>query len=249
MPEQPLRIGVIGLGRAFTLMLPTFLRDPRVRLVAACDPIAAAREQFVRDFGGNAYADADALCADAAVELVYVASPHQFHAAHVSLAARAGRHVLLEKPMAITLDGTRLTLPVPIVAAASTILDMLEADGPALVAELHEKRDYARKTLTEIGFDLGKSSTHIIPVMCRDERKALFMHVALLESGVMMVPIVYPGVKVGEERLRVNITRGHSRQDIDMAIELLKTYGEAFYVLSGEELGPMEGDTPSAPTP
>lgn len=140
------------------------------------------------------------------------------------------------------------TLPVPIVAAASTILDMLEADGPALVAELHQKRDYARKTLTDIGFDLGKSSTHIMPVMCRDERKALFMHVALLESGVMMVPITYPGVKVGEERLRVNITRGHTREDIDMAIDLLKTYGEAFYVLSGEELGPMEGESSSGPS-
>lgn len=132
------------------------------------------------------------------------------------------------------------SLPVPIVAAAATILDMLESEGPALVAELHEKAEYMRKRLLEIGFDLGKSNTHIMPVMCRDERKALFMHIALLESGVMMVPITYPGVKQGEERLRVNITRGHTREDMDKALDLLATYGEAFYVLSGEELGPME---------
>lgn len=132
------------------------------------------------------------------------------------------------------------SLPVPVVAAASTILTMLEEEGEALVAELHEKADYMRKRLTEIGFSLGKSNTHIMPVMCNDERKALFMHLALLENGVMMVPITYPGVKQGEERLRINITRGHSREDMDKALELLSLYGEAFFVLSGEELGPMD---------
>jgi glycine C-acetyltransferase len=134
------------------------------------------------------------------------------------------------------------SLPVPIVAAASTILDMLEADGPALVSELHQKADYMRGRLKEAGFDLGASNTHIMPVYCREERKTLFMHVALLECGVLMVPITYPGVKVGEERLRVNITRAHSREDMDRAITLLKEYGEAFFVLSGEDIGPLEDD-------
>ncbi len=46
-----LRIGVAGLGRAFTLMLPTFTGDARVRLVAAADPLPQARAQFGRDFG------------------------------------------------------------------------------------------------------------------------------------------------------------------------------------------------------
>jgi 8-amino-7-oxononanoate synthase len=132
------------------------------------------------------------------------------------------------------------TLPVPIVAAGAAILDMLEADGPKLVTELHQKAEYFRKGLTAAGFDLGASSTHIMPVMCRDETKAVFMHIALLECGVMMVPLVYPAVKVGEERLRVNVTRGHTQEDLDRALELLKEYGDAFYVLSGEEIGPRE---------
>ena len=132
------------------------------------------------------------------------------------------------------------SLPVPIVAAASTILDMMEDDGPKLVAELHQKSRYMREKLGAIGFDLGASNTHIMPVMCRDERKTLFLHIALLECGVLMVPITYPAVKHGEERLRVNVTRGHSQEDLDQALELLASYGEAFYVLSGEELGPME---------
>jgi 8-amino-7-oxononanoate synthase len=132
------------------------------------------------------------------------------------------------------------SLPVPIVAAASTILDMLESEGEALVDELHEKAAYMRKSLLQIGFDLGKSNTHIMPVMCRDERKALFMHLALLENGIHMVPITYPGVKEGEERLRLNVTRGHTREDLDRALEQLQVYGDAFFVLSGEEIGPLE---------
>ncbi len=132
------------------------------------------------------------------------------------------------------------SLPVPVVAAASTILDMLEESGPAMVQELHQKAGYFRNELTTAGFDLGASNTHIMPVMCRDERKTLFMHVALLECGVLMVPITYPAVKNGEERLRVNVTRGHTQEDMDTALGLLKSYGEAFYVLSGDDLGPME---------
>jgi glycine C-acetyltransferase len=57
-----------------------------------------------------------------------------------------------------------------------------------------------------------------------------------------MVPITYPGVKLGEERLRVNITRGHSQGDMNLALGLLKEYGEAFFVLSGEDIGALEED-------
>ena len=98
-----LGIGVVGLGRAFTLMLPTFELDARVQLVAATDPIEAARAQFECDFDRPTFADIEQLCQDPAVELVYIASPHQFHAEHVRIAAQYGKHVLLEKPMAITM--------------------------------------------------------------------------------------------------------------------------------------------------
>ena len=103
MNDAPLRLGVAGLGRAFTLMLPTFLADRRVQLVAACDPRPAARAQFERDFGKPAHEDIEALAGDPSVEAIYIASPHQFHAAQTRVAARHGKHVLLEKPMALSL--------------------------------------------------------------------------------------------------------------------------------------------------
>jgi phthalate 4,5-cis-dihydrodiol dehydrogenase len=100
----PVGIGVIGLGRAFVLMLDTFRRDSRVRLVAASAPRPESRQAFEDEFGGNAYADIEALCTDPAVEIVYVATPHQLHVEHVKSAARAGKHVLVEKPLAISLE-------------------------------------------------------------------------------------------------------------------------------------------------
>ena len=102
--EGCLRLGVAGLGRAFTLMLPTFAADRRVRLVAAADPRVEAKERFAAEFGARAHPSVEALCADPEVDVVYVATPHQDHAAHTVIAAAHGKHVLVEKPMAVTLD-------------------------------------------------------------------------------------------------------------------------------------------------
>src|SRR3954469_17911613 len=102
-----IRVGVAGLGRAFALMSPTLAADSRVRVVAAADPRPEALDQFESDFHGRGYATVEELCADPEVQVVYVATPHQFHAAHARLAAQAGKHVLVEKPMALTLDECR----------------------------------------------------------------------------------------------------------------------------------------------
>jgi phthalate 4,5-cis-dihydrodiol dehydrogenase len=102
--NEPLKLGIIGLGRAFTLMLPTFANHPLVRMVAAHDPRIEAREQFASEFGAKVFDDAEVLCADPEVAAVYVASPHQFHVEHVKLAAKHKKHVLVEKPMALTIE-------------------------------------------------------------------------------------------------------------------------------------------------
>jgi phthalate 4,5-cis-dihydrodiol dehydrogenase len=108
--SRKLRLGVAGLGRAFTIMLPTFVDDPRIELVAAADPRGEARRRFVEDFNGRAFASVEELCADAAIEVVYVATPHQLHAEHVCRVAAAGKHVLVEKPLAVTIAECRMMI-------------------------------------------------------------------------------------------------------------------------------------------
>jgi len=100
---RPLKLGVAGLGRAFMLMLPTLAHHPRITLAACADPRPEARARFVQDFGGTAHATVEALCGDPGIEAIYLATPHQHHAEQAILAARAGKHVLVEKPMALSL--------------------------------------------------------------------------------------------------------------------------------------------------
>jgi phthalate 4,5-cis-dihydrodiol dehydrogenase len=101
---QKLGIGVAGLGRAFSVMVPTFSRDPRVAIVAGADPREAARKQFQQDFQGKSYSTVEELCADPAVDVVYIATPHQLHAENACTAATHKKHMVVEKPMALTLE-------------------------------------------------------------------------------------------------------------------------------------------------
>jgi phthalate 4,5-cis-dihydrodiol dehydrogenase len=103
MTQRAVGLGVIGLGMAGAVMVRAAARHPGTVLTAAADPQPGPREAFGRDFNARTYADARALCEDPAVEAVYIATPHQFHAEHAVLAAERGKHVILEKPMALTL--------------------------------------------------------------------------------------------------------------------------------------------------
>lgn len=100
---RKLKLGVVGLGRAFALTAPTLARDPRVELVAAADPRREAVEKAAKEFGAKGFRSFDELLRSAA-EAVYIATPHRLHAEQAIAAAAAGKHVLVEKPMALSLQ-------------------------------------------------------------------------------------------------------------------------------------------------
>jgi phthalate 4,5-cis-dihydrodiol dehydrogenase len=101
--NSPLRLGIVGLGLAGTLMIDAAARHSGVKLVAAADTNAAPGAAFAADFAARAYTDAADLFADEEVEVAYIATPHQFHAQHAIAAAERGKHVIIEKPLALTL--------------------------------------------------------------------------------------------------------------------------------------------------
>jgi phthalate 4,5-cis-dihydrodiol dehydrogenase len=101
---EALRIGVIGLGRAGAMMLAAMRRHPKVQVTAAADLQIEHLDRFQEDFGGLTFTDAAALCASPEVDVVYLATPHAYHADQAVLAAGYGKHVLVEKPMALTLE-------------------------------------------------------------------------------------------------------------------------------------------------
>lgn len=106
--KPTLRMGVIGLGRAAANMIPALAAHPHVTMTGAADINPDARARFETDFAGSkTYESAEALCASGVVDAVYIATPHQNHAPDVLAAAAHGRHVIIEKPMALSLAECR----------------------------------------------------------------------------------------------------------------------------------------------
>ena len=99
----PIGLGIVGLGMAGGVMVHAAADHPDFTLKAGADPHPAPREAFARDHNAPAYEDVQTLVRDRTVSVVYIATPHQFHAEHAVLAAEHGKHIILEKPMALTL--------------------------------------------------------------------------------------------------------------------------------------------------
>lgn len=98
--------GIVGLGKvASTEIAPAVTEHPRSRLVGVVSRDLGRAEAFAQAHGAqNAYDDYAALLADPGVDAVYIATPNALHADEAVAAARAGKHVLCDKPLATTPD-------------------------------------------------------------------------------------------------------------------------------------------------
>lgn len=105
--DEPLRIGISGLGRSGWSIHANVLAQigEKFNVTAVCDPDPARQEEAIERFDCLAYSTIDEIIADNAVELLVVATPSQLHVSDASAAMRAGKHVIVEKPMAPTLAG------------------------------------------------------------------------------------------------------------------------------------------------
>jgi phthalate 4,5-cis-dihydrodiol dehydrogenase len=102
--QPPIRLGIAGLGLAGSFMIRAAVAHPGVALCAAMDPLSRPREAFARQFDAPVYSDFHDLCRDPSVEAIYISSPHRFHAKQAVEAMQQGKHVLVEKPLALTLE-------------------------------------------------------------------------------------------------------------------------------------------------
>lgn len=102
--EAPLRLGLIGVGVGARQLLPGLTRHPHVRLSAAADIRPAALERLHAEFGIKTFLSVEELCERPDIDVVWVASPNHLHAEHVIAAAERGKHVIVSKPLSVTLD-------------------------------------------------------------------------------------------------------------------------------------------------
>ena len=98
--------GVVGLGRIVnTTIAPAILEDPHSELVAGVSRDQGRADAFAERFGAPfAYTEYEELLSNPRVDAVFVATPNALHAPQVIEAARAGKHVLCDKPIAVTVE-------------------------------------------------------------------------------------------------------------------------------------------------
>jgi predicted dehydrogenase len=103
MDAPPLRWGVLGTGWIAGRFAAALRASTRQQVYAVGSRSLSSARQFAETAGAvRAYGSYDELVADGAVDVVYVATPHNHHHPHARLALEAGRHVVVEKPMGVS---------------------------------------------------------------------------------------------------------------------------------------------------
>ena len=132
--SQPIRLGIIGLGRAAAAMLPSLHAHPGLTLAGAADPNALVRARFEELHGGPAFSNAEDMLASGLVDAVYIASPHQFHVEHALAAAGTGKHFIVEKPLALTLADCQSIVDAARIAGVVSLVGHTHGFNPAIRA-------------------------------------------------------------------------------------------------------------------
>src|SRR5215207_6969408 len=140
---EPVRIALIGCGRiAQVAHLPALEKANGIQLVAVSDPSEDGRRAVARRYDvSRAYSDHPQVLADELVEAVLVAAPDRFHYPIAAAALSAGKQVLVEKPLASTVD------------ESEKLVDLVEQTGLVLQVGAMKRHDpgvqYARRFLNE----------------------------------------------------------------------------------------------------
>lgn len=109
------------------------------------------------------------------------------------------------------------TLAPAICAASIRTIELLE-ESTALRDKVHENARYFRQEMEKLGFDLLPGEHPIVPVMLYDPKLAHEFARRMLEKGVYVVAFCYPVVPKGKDRIRTQISAGHTKEDLDFAV-------------------------------
>ena len=110
------------------------------------------------------------------------------------------------------------TVAPAICAATIRTIELLE-ESTALRDKVHENARYFRAGMEKLGFDLLPGEHPIVPVMLYDPKVAHEFSRRMLEKGVYVVAFCYPVVPKGKDRIRTQISAGHTKEDLDFAIQ------------------------------
>ena len=118
-----------------------------------------------------------------------------------------------------------------IVGAATKVMDLL-SESSDLRDKLEENIKYFRAKMIEAGFDITKGIHAIVPVMLYDAKLSQIMADKLLAEGIYVIGFFFPVVPKNKARIRVQISAGHSLEDLDKAITAFIKIGKELKVIN-----------------
>ncbi len=120
--------------------------------------------------------------------------------------------------------------PPAVAAACDAAISVLE-DEPQHHKVLWENIRYFKAQLEAMGFDCGHSDTAITPVIVGESKNAKALSDAIIADGVFALPIVFPMVAKDKARIRTMMNAGHTREDLDTALEVLERNGKKLGII------------------
>lgn len=117
------------------------------------------------------------------------------------------------------------TLAPAVCAASLKTLELLMA-STELRDKVHANTAYFREQLGKLGFDVLPGTHPIVPVMLYDAKVAGEFASRMLEKGVYVVGFSYPVVPQGKARIRTQVSAGHTREDLDFAVQCFREVKE-----------------------
>src|SRR5207248_848770 len=99
---EPLRFGLVGCGVIGPVHAEAIASLPDAVLAAAADLNLERAQRLTEQYGGTAYSDLESMLGQERLDVVIICTPSGMHGEHACAVMRAGRHVIVEKPMEIT---------------------------------------------------------------------------------------------------------------------------------------------------
>ncbi len=117
-----------------------------------------------------------------------------------------------------------------VVGGTLKALEILKSN-PDMVLKLQKKAQWFRETIKKMGFDIGNSLTHVVPIMLYKDEIAHKLKKLLENEGVFLMAVIYPTVPKNQARLRVNISLAHTKEHLNKLIYYLELYGRQLGII------------------
>ena len=115
-------------------------------------------------------------------------------------------------------------------ASALAALEIMQQE-PERIDHLWEVTKLALKGFRELGFEIGKTETPIIPLFIRDNEKTFIFTKILFEEGIFVNPVVSPAVPSNDTLIRFSLMATHTKQQVEFAIETIGRVGKQLGII------------------